>query len=114
MGGQKHAALKQPGTRPDHEISNRPGLIVKIEFMHLADFAVAGEYFIATQIFDTSQHFIISLNSNHYDDISLFVSFFDIPMRLGSLFQRIASINDRFYLARFNKLPKFLEEHPQL
>ena len=28
------------------------------------------------------------------DDISLFVSCFDIPVSLGSLFQRIASIDD--------------------
>ena len=33
-----------------------------------------------------------------YDDISLFVSFIDIPVSLGSLFQRIAPINDRFNL----------------
>ena len=38
------------------------------------------------------------------DDISLFVPFFDIPVRLGHLFQRIASINDRFYLPRLNQL----------
>ena len=30
-----------------------------------------------------------------YDDISLFVSSFDIPMSLGNLLQRIASIDDR-------------------
>ncbi len=46
--------------------------------------------------------FFLCLNSD--DDISLFVSFFNIPMRLGSLFQRIISINDRFYLSRFNQL----------
>ncbi len=41
----------------------------------------------------------------HSDDyISLFVSFFDIPVSLGSLFQRIASIYDRFYLPRLNQL----------
>lgn len=39
-----------------------------------------------------------------YDYISLFVPFFDIPVSLGSLFQRIASINDRFYLSRLNSL----------
>ena len=46
--------------------------------------------------------FAIMLHS--YDDISLFVSFFDIPVSLGNLFQRIASIYDRFYLPRLNKL----------
>ena len=40
----------------------------------------------------------------HSDDyISLFVSFIDIPVGLGSLFQRIASINDRFYLSRLRR-----------
>jgi hypothetical protein len=39
-----------------------------------------------------------------YDYMSLFVSFFNIPVNLDNLFQRIASINDRFYLSRFNKL----------
>ena len=37
-------------------------------------------------------------------DISLFVSFVDVPVSLGNLFQRIASIYDRFQLSRFNKL----------
>ena len=41
------------------------------------------------------------------DDIPLLVPFFDIPVSLGSLFQRIASIYDRFYLPRLNK---FFEE----
>ena len=39
-----------------------------------------------------------------YDYISLFVSFIDIPVSLGSLFQWISSINDRFYISRLNKL----------
>jgi len=46
--------------------------------------------------------FVIMLHS--YDYISLFVSCFDIPVGLGNLFQRIASIYDRFYLSRLNKL----------
>ena len=41
---------------------------------------------------------------HRYDYISLFVSCFDIPVSLGNLFQRVASIDDRFYLPRFNKL----------
>jgi len=39
---------------------------------------------------------------NHY--ISLFMPFVDIPVRLGHLFQRIASINDWFYLSRLYQL----------
>ncbi len=46
--------------------------------------------------------FVVMLHS--YDYISLFVSFVDIPVSLGSLFQRIASIYDRFYLSRLNNL----------
>jgi hypothetical protein len=38
------------------------------------------------------------------DDIPLFVSCFDIPVRLGSLRQRIAPIDDRFDLPLLNKL----------
>jgi hypothetical protein len=41
----------------------------------------------------------------HSDDhIPLFVSLFDIPVSLGHLFQRIAPINDRFYLSCLNQL----------
>ena len=39
-----------------------------------------------------------------YDHVSLFVSCFDIAVRLGSLFQRLASIYDRLYLSRLSKL----------
>jgi hypothetical protein len=38
------------------------------------------------------------------DNISLFVPLLDIAMSLGSLFQGVASINDRLYLSRLNKL----------
>ena len=38
--------------------------------------------------------FVVMFHS--YDYISLFVPFFDIPVSLGSLFQWIVSINDRF------------------
>jgi hypothetical protein len=37
------------------------------------------------------------------DDISLFVPFFDIPVRLDDLFQRIAPINDHSDFSRFNQ-----------
>jgi hypothetical protein len=36
------------------------------------------------------------------DNISFFVSFFDIPVSLGDLFKRIASINDGSDLARLD------------
>ena len=39
-----------------------------------------------------------------YDYIPLFVSCFDIPVSLGSLFQLVTSIYNRFYLPRLNKL----------
>ena len=42
------------------------------------------------------------------DDIPLFVSVFDIAMRLDDLLQQIASIYDRSYLPRINQL---CEEH---
>ena len=38
------------------------------------------------------------------DDISLFAPLIDIPVRLGNPFQRIAPIDDRFELARFNQV----------
>ena len=46
--------------------------------------------------------FVMMFHSDDY--ISLFMSFIHIAMRLGSLFQRIASINDRFYLSRLDQL----------
>ena len=46
--------------------------------------------------------FAIMFHSDDY--ISFFVSCFDIPVRLGSLFQRKSSIYDCFYLPRLNKL----------
>ena len=39
-----------------------------------------------------------------YDDISLLVSSFDIPMSLGNLLQWIAPIDDRPQLSRLNEL----------
>ena len=42
--------------------------------------------------------------SHSDDDIPLFEPLFDIPVSLGSLFQRIALINDRFYLTCLDKL----------
>ena len=38
------------------------------------------------------------------DDIALFVSCVDVPVSLGNVFQRIASIDDRLYLPRLNQL----------
>lgn len=45
-----------------------------------------------------------ALMFNSYDYISLFASSFDIPVSLNDLFQRIASINYRFYLLSLDKL----------
>jgi hypothetical protein len=39
--------------------------------------------------------------AHSYDDISLFVSQFNIPMSLGYLFQRIASVYNRSNFSRF-------------
>ena len=46
----------------------------------------------------------VAIMLHSYDYISLFVPFVDIPVSLDNLFQRIASIYDRFYLSRLNKL----------
>ena len=48
--------------------------------------------------------------SNTYDYTSLPVSCFGIPVSLGNSLQRIASIYDRFYPSRLNKLNKLFEE----
>jgi hypothetical protein len=42
--------------------------------------------------------------SHRDDDISLFVSFVDISVRLDDLLQRIAPIDNRFQLSCFSKL----------
>ena len=39
-----------------------------------------------------------------YNYIALFVSFVNIPVSLGNLFQRIASVYNRFYLSCLHKL----------
>jgi hypothetical protein len=44
--------------------------------------------------------FVAMLHLNDY--VSLFVPLLDIPVRLDDLFQRIASIYDRFDLPCFN------------
>ncbi len=41
---------------------------------------------------------------NRQDNIPLFAAGFDVPVSLGGLFQRIASVNDRSQLARFDEL----------
>jgi hypothetical protein len=46
----------------------------------------------------------VAITCHRYDDISLFMSLLDIPKGLSSLLQGIASINDRSYLSRLNKL----------
>ena len=48
--------------------------------------------------------FPLDFTSHSYYYITLFVSCFDITVGLGSLFQRIASIYDRFYLSSLYKL----------
>ena len=45
--------------------------------------------------------FFVMFHSNDY--IALFVPFIDIPVSLDNLFQRIASVNDRFYLPRLSE-----------
>jgi len=46
--------------------------------------------------------FVVMFHS--YDDISLLVPFVDIPVGLDNLFQRIAPVDDRFYLPCLDKL----------
>lgn len=46
--------------------------------------------------------FVVVFNRDDY--ISLFVSGFDIAMRIGDLFQRITSIDNCLYLFRFDHL----------
>ena len=49
-------------------------------------------------------YLIVLFNSD--DDISLFVSFINISMSFDNLFQRIASIDDRFDTSRLDNLFK--------
>ena len=56
-----------------------------------------------------------NLSPYHSDDyVSLFVPFVDIPVSLGNLFQRIASIYNRFYLSRFNNLLESSKDELQI
>jgi hypothetical protein len=60
------------------------------------------------------KHVRLLVMFHSYDYISLFAPFLDIPVSLGNLFQRIASIYDRFYLSRLNKLFKELLQNNQV
>lgn len=51
-----------------------------------------------------SVHSSLATMRHSNDDIPLFAPCFDVPVRLGRLLQRIASINDRFQLPCLNKL----------
>ena len=51
---------------------------------------------------NSSVGFVIMFHG--YDYVSLFLPCFDIPVSLGNLFQRVASIDDRFYLARLQHI----------
>ncbi len=55
-------------------------------------------------IHDDHYFWIFVLLSHCEDDVALFVPRFDIPVRLGRLFQRIAPVDDRPDLARFDEL----------
>ena len=46
--------------------------------------------------------FVVARHGDYY--ISRFLPWFNIAMSLGNLFQRIASVDDRFYRFRLNKL----------
>jgi hypothetical protein len=51
-----------------------------------------------------ASRYVLSVVSHSDDYVSLLMPFLDVPEGLGSLFQRIASIDDRFQLSRLNKL----------
>ena len=56
------------------------------------------------------------LASHRDDDFSSGVSFFKIPESFGDLAQRVASIDNRYYFARFEKLlqkKQILLVHPR-
>ena len=77
------------------------GLLVLIVLSSLGGLTVAvGGFFIWFEL--KVLGFVVMFHS--YDYISLFVPFINIPVSLGSLFYRIVSIYDRFYLSRLNKL----------
>ena len=49
MGRDEHLPPRQPGTRVRDHITNRPVLIVKIEILHMADFAIRRAEFVSVQ-----------------------------------------------------------------
>ena len=61
-----------------------------------------GRFWIKAEVLQQFSRLIILHHSN--DDISLFAPGFDVSVSFGSLFQRIASTYDRFYLPCLDKL----------
>jgi hypothetical protein len=46
MGREEHLPPRQPGTRVGDQIPNRPVLVIKIEIVDMADFAIQRSEFV--------------------------------------------------------------------
>ena len=54
MGRDEHLAPRQPGTCVRDHVTNHPVLIVKIEILHMADFAIRRTEFVSVKLFNAS------------------------------------------------------------
>src|ERR1019366_5236605 len=53
LGRDEHLSPWQPGTCIGDHITNGPGMIVKIEVFHVADFAIRRTEFVSVKLFNT-------------------------------------------------------------
>ena len=79
--------LSQEGLRPPYSFSGSLPAAMKRSGIPVGYSALSG--------------FVVMFHS--YDYIALFMPFIDILVSLDNLFQRIASVNDRFYLPRLSE-----------
>ena len=51
MGGEQYEPARQPRACICDQIANRPGFVVKVEILHMADCAIQSGEFVAVEIF---------------------------------------------------------------
>lgn len=54
VGREQHFTPRQPGTGVGDQVAHHPVLVVEIEVLHVADFAIRGSEFIAVELFETA------------------------------------------------------------
>ena len=61
MRRNQYQASRQPRAGVHDHVTNRPVLVVEVEVLNVADFAIGGSEFVSVQLFDAAQHKIALL-----------------------------------------------------